>query len=239
MTCSATPGRGVFITFEGGDGAGKTTHIRFLASTLEAHGHEVLCLREPGGTVIGEKLRAILLDPAHEEMAPECELLIYEAARAQIVNQVIKPALERGAVVLCDRFYDSTIAYQVHGRGLDEGFTRLANNFACCGVHPDRTVLMVPPSAQDGLRRATKTDGADRIEQAGGDFHERVRQAFAGLAQAEPQRVRTVHSADKKSDTSRKVFAELADLFPWFQDMLADPAAFNAVDGPVEGGACG
>ena len=230
MTCNASSDRGVFITFEGGDGAGKTTHIRFLAATLRDRGYEVLCLREPGGTDIGEKLRAILLDPENKEMAPECELLIYEAARAQIVSQVIKPALERGAVVLCDRFYDSTIAYQVHGRGLDEGFVRQANGFACCGVHPDRTILMVPPSAQDGLHRATKSKGADRMEQAGSDFHERVRQAFAGLAEAEPQRVRTVYSAERKSQTSRKVFAELADLFPCFEEMLANPCAFDAVD---------
>ena len=239
MTCSSPLQRGVFITFEGGDGAGKTTHIRFLASTLEERGYEVLCLREPGGTGIGEKLRAILLDPAHKEMAPECELLIYEAARAQIVNQVIKPALERGAVVLCDRFYDSTIAYQVHGRGLDEEFTRLANGFACCGAHPDRTILMVPPSAQDGLQRATRSGGADRIEQEGAGFHERVRQGFALLAQQEPQRVRTVHSAQEKSQTSRRVFAELADLFPWFQDLLDAPDAFDILDAPVEGGARG
>ena len=99
--------RGVFITFEGGEGAGKTTHIRFLATALTERGSEVVCLREPGGTAIGEALRAVVLDPAHAEMAPEAELLIYEAARAQIVAQVIRPALERGAVVLCDRFDNS------------------------------------------------------------------------------------------------------------------------------------
>lgn len=230
MTCNAAAERGVFITFEGGDGAGKTTHIRFLAKMLESRGREVVCLREPGGTDIGEKLRAIVLDPANKEMCSECELLIYEAARAQIVSQVIAPALERSAVVLCDRFYDSTVAYQACGRGLSEEFVRCANEFACCGVHPDRTILMVAPSAKDGLHRATKANGADRIESAGHDFHERVTRAFEQLAEQEPERVRKVRSASKKSETSRAVFAELTDLFPWFEDLMADDSVFAPLD---------
>ena len=108
--------RGVFVSFEGGEGAGKTTHIRFLAETLEARGFEVVRLREPGGTAIGDKLRSIVLDPGNVAMCDACELLVYEAARAQIVEEVIKPALDRGAVVLCDRFFDSTTAYQAYGR---------------------------------------------------------------------------------------------------------------------------
>lgn len=214
--------RGVFITFEGGEGAGKTTHIRFLAETLEARGREVVRLREPGGTDIGEKLRAIVLDPGNAAMCDACELLTYEAARAQIVHQVVAPALARGAVVLCDRFFDSTMAYQGYGRGLDKDFVRRANEFACQGIRPDRTILLVPPSAEDGLIRATKRSGADRLEQAGVDFHKRVREAFASIAAEEPQRVRTVYSASCKSDTARAVFGELADLFPFFEDLLAD-----------------
>ena len=127
---------GIFITFEGGDGAGKTTHITFLASCLRAMGHEVICLREPGGTSVGEDLRAIVLDPKNAGLCAESELLIYEAARAQIIREVIIPALARGAVVLLDRFYDSTIAYQVYGRGLPMSFVRQANSFACQGVIP-------------------------------------------------------------------------------------------------------
>ncbi len=122
--------RGVFVSFEGGEGAGKTTHIRFLAETLEARGFEVVRLREPGGTAIGDKLRSIVLDPGNAAMCDACELLVYEAARAQIVEEVIKPALDRGAVVLCDRFFDSTTAYQAYGRGLDADFVRRANQFA-------------------------------------------------------------------------------------------------------------
>ncbi|MEF2672656.1 dTMP kinase, partial [Adlercreutzia sp.] len=113
---AAPANTGVFVTFEGGDGAGKSTQIRFLARLLEDAGREVVRLREPGGTAVGEALRAVVLDPAHEAMSDRAELLIYEAARAQIVDEVIRPALGRGAVVLCDRFYDSTVAYQGCGR---------------------------------------------------------------------------------------------------------------------------
>lgn len=134
---------GIFITFEGGEGAGKSTHIRFLAEALEEHGREVLCLREPGGTAVGEQLRSIVLDPENAALSDEAELLIYEAARAQIVSEVIAPALARGAVVLCDRFYDSTIAYQVFGRGLDRSFVEAANEFACQGVHPDLSLIHI------------------------------------------------------------------------------------------------
>ena len=124
-----TVGPGIFITFEGGDGAGKTTHITFLAECLRKMGHEVLCLREPGGTAIGEALRSIVLDPENSAMSDQAELLIYEAARAQIVKETIIPALARGAVVLLDRFYDSTVAYQAYGRGLPVSFVHQANVF--------------------------------------------------------------------------------------------------------------
>ena len=122
--------RGVFISFEGGDGAGKSTHLHYVAEALRARGEEVVCLRDPGGTIIGEQLRAAVLDPGNYIMSAECELLIYEAARAQLVAQIIRPALERGAIVLCDRFADSTIAYQGYGRGLDRAFIDQANAFA-------------------------------------------------------------------------------------------------------------
>ena len=232
MTSTNDAAKGVFITFEGGEGAGKTTHIRFLAETLEARGREVVRLREPGGTDIGEKLRGIVLDPGNAAMCDACELLVYEAARAQIVDQVIKPALKRGAVVLCDRFFDSTTAYQAYGRGLDADFVRRANEFACQGIVPDRTILLVPPSTKDGLVRATKNDGADRLEAAGVEFHERVRNAFAEIAAADPDRIRTVYSADAKSATSRAVFAELVDIFPFMEELLVDET--NAHFAPLD-----
>lgn len=231
MTCNnaAEAQKGAFITFEGGEGAGKTTHIRFLSQTLEAMGREVVCLREPGGTSIGEQLRAVVLDPRNDAMADECELMIYLAARAQLVAQIVKPALERGAVVLCDRFSDSTMAYQGFGRGLDRDLVRRANDFACQGIRPDRTILLVPPSTRAGLARAT-VEGADRLEAAGDAFHERVNAAFAQMAAEEPERMRTVRSASKKSDTARAVFAELADLFPQFEECLTSPTFFKALD---------
>ncbi len=226
--------RGVFITFEGGEGAGKTTHIRFLAAALTEHGSEVVCLREPGGTAIGEALRAVVLDPAHAEMAPEAELLIYEAARAQIVAQVIRPALERGAVVLCDRFYDSTIAYQVYGRGLPLDFVKQANAFSTGGLVPDRTVLLASNgSVQTSLYRATHRDGADRLERAGLDFHARVNEAFLRLAAEDRQRIRTVVSDERKSVTAAMVFHQLADLFPWMSDAnVCNEAFFAPLDAP-------
>ena len=222
--------RGIFITFEGGEGAGKTTHIRFLAEELQKRGHEVLCLREPGGTKVGEQLRAVVLDPENEELCDQTELLIYEAARAQIVSQVIAPALARGAVVLCDRFADSTVAYQGFGRGLDRDFLDRANAFACQGVRPDRTILLVTGgTARTGLGRATHR-GADRLERAGEEFHERVNAAFLELAAAEPERIRVVRSAERKSHTAQLVFRELADLFPWMDGVVDDPAFFERVN---------
>lgn len=213
---TAPVGPGIFITFEGGDGAGKTTHITFLANCLRKMGYEVLCLREPGGTAIGEVLRSLVLDPKNSNMSDETELLIYEAARAQIVKEVIIPALARGAVVLLDRFYDSTIAYQAYGRGLPLSFVRQANSFACQGVHPCRTILLTTQApAEVGLDRATHHSGADRLEQAGADFHARVNAAFMHLASENPQRIRVVSSAGEKDETARAIFKELADVFGW------------------------
>lgn len=210
---------GVFISFEGGDGAGKSTHLNFVAESLRRRGEEVVCLREPGGTIIGEQLRNVVLDPGNYLMKDECELLIYEAARAQLVFQVIKPALERGAIVLCDRFFDSTVAYQVYGRGLDREFITRANEFACQGVCPDRTILMMTGGdAELGLERATHHKHADRLEMAGVDFHERVNHGYRLLAETHPDRVRIVVSNATKEETARKVFAQLSDIFPYMGD---------------------
>lgn len=220
---------GTFITFEGGDGAGKSTHIRFLAQALEGVGREVVQVREPGGTRIGEALRRVVLDPANGDMAPECELLVYEAARAQITSQVILPALRRGAVVLCDRFYDSTVAYQGYGRGLSLDFVQRANLFAASGLVPDRTVLMrAPEGAAVSLRRATEDTGPDRMEAAGLAFHERVDAAFDRLPQSHPERVRAVETQPTKAETARKVFEAVADCFGWDPLNLPFDEAFFA-----------
>lgn len=231
MTCDRDA-RGVLVTFEGGEGAGKSTHIGILAAALEACGREVVRLREPGGTAIGEKLRAVVLDPGNSEMADECELLIYEAARAQLVSQVIVPALARGAAVLCDRFCDSTVAYQAAGRGLDEAFVRRANEFACQGVAPDLTILMDAGGACAGLARAAGRGRAlDRLERAGDGFHARVAAAFDGIAASDSGRVRVVRSAASKSATARSVFSAAAPVLPELRPLLLDEGFFSAFDG--------
>ncbi|MDO4501551.1 MAG: dTMP kinase [Coriobacteriia bacterium] len=222
---------GVFITFEGGEGTGKSTHIRFLSEALRKRGLEVVCVREPGGTSIGEELRQVVLNCNNRNMADDCELLIYEAARAQIVQETIRPALSRGAVVLCDRFADSTVAYQAYGRGLSLDLVRACNHIACRGLKPDRTILMVAPGgAEQGLERATRRFGADRLEMEDLSFHERVVEGFARIQEQEPERVRKVVSDDQRSVTARGVFAALADLFPWMQELLDDSSSFDSLD---------
>lgn len=206
--------RGVFVTFEGGDGVGKSTHIRYVANELRLAGREVVCLREPGGTGIGESLRAMVLDPDNGEISSEAELLMYEAARAQLVREVIRPALERGAVVLCDRFSDSTIAYQAYGRGLPLDFVRRANAFATGGIVPDRTILLVLGNTRKSLARATGAGAGDRMEQAGEVFHSRVNRAFLKLAKRDPKRIRIVRSSSSRKATAAAVAAELADILP-------------------------
>lgn len=202
--------RGAFITLEGADGCGKSTQAALLAEDIEAAGHEVVRLREPGGTPIGEKIRALVLDPANGEMAPECELLLFEAARAQLVRQVIGPALARGAVVVCDRFYDSTYAYQAAGRALDTGAIHAANALGSCGVTPDLTIVLDLPTAE-ALARATR-GGADRLEGEGVAFQERVRQGYLDLAAAEPARVRVVPAAGTVADVRVRIAREVAGL---------------------------
>lgn len=223
-------GPGIFITFEGGEGAGKTTHLNFLAKSLRALGCDVVCLREPGGTSIGEDLRRVVLDENNSAMSDETELLIYEAARAQLVREVIIPALRQDKVVLCDRFYDSTIAYQAYGRGLPIQFVKAANNFACLGVHPARTILLTTGeeegSVLEGLQRATKHGEADRLEQAGLVFHANVNRGFREMAAANPERIRVVSSQQAKPETARAIFREIADIFEWGDVDTYFPAGF-------------
>ncbi|NTU71596.1 MAG: dTMP kinase [Coriobacteriia bacterium] len=202
--------RGVLITFEGGEGCGKSTQLTALAHRLEAAGLRVRSLREPGGTTVGEAVRAILLDPANTGLDDVAELLLYEAARAQIVAEVIEPALEAGEVVLCDRFYDSTTAYQGHARGIDLAQVASLNRAATGGLVPDRTVLLdIEPAL--GIARAT-TDATDRLEAEDLAFHERVRAGFLAIAREEPARVRVVDAAGEIDSVAVRVAAALADL---------------------------
>ena len=203
-------GRGVFITLEGADGCGKSTQAALVADALEARGREVVRLREPGSTAISEKIRALLLDPGNAEMAPECELLLYEASRAQLTRQVIEPALARGAAVLCDRYYDSTYAYQAGGRALGDNLVRRANLLGSCGIVPDRTlVLDLEPTL--AYARAT-SGGADRMEAEGLAFQERVRAAYLRLAKEEPGRVRLIDASGEKDEVTARLLAELEGL---------------------------
>lgn len=202
--------RGTFITLEGADGCGKSTQVALLAAAIQAAGREVVRLREPGGTSISEKIRALVLDPDNAEMASECELLLFEASRAQLVRQVIEPALARGAVVLCDRFYDSTYAYQAAGRALDARVISQANALGSCGVTPDLT-LVLDMDTKDALARATR-GGADRLEAEGVAFQERVRQGYLDLAAAESGRVHVVDATGSTEEVLGRLVDEAAPL---------------------------
>lgn len=177
---------GCFITFEGGDGSGKTTQIVRLASALRDAGIDPLVLREPGGTVVGEGVRDILLDPRHEGLDAVAETLLFAASRAQLSATVIKPALDAGRVVICDRYADSTVAYQGYGRGLDLATVRAVNAWATRGLVPDRTILLdVDPA--EGIAAATPAE-ADRLEREELAFHARIRAGYLEMARDEPER---------------------------------------------------
>lgn len=177
--------RGVLVVFEGAEGAGKSTQLRLLAEWLGMRGREVVAVREPGGTVVGDEIRRILLDP-HSDIVPRSEALLFMASRAQLVEREIRPALDGGAVVLLDRFFLSTYAYQGNGRGLPEPDLRAANAIATQGLVPDLTLLLMLPVA-DGLARAMERGERDRMERADLAFHERVAHAFETFASREWQ----------------------------------------------------
>ena len=200
--------RGLFITVEGIDGCGKSTQARLIAAALEAAGHDVLRLREPGGVKISEQIRAILLDPANAEMGDVCELLLYEAARAQLVHQVIRPALAAGKTVVCDRFYDSTMAYQAFADGLDRNMVSQANELAVDGCRPDLTLVFDLP-VEDALRRRSGREAEDRLELKGLEFQERVAAGFRAVAADEPDRVKLIDAGGSIAEVFSGVAAEL------------------------------
>lgn len=197
---------GRLITFEGGEGTGKSTQIGLLAERLRRTGRVVVTLREPGGTAVGEAVRAVLLDTEHVTMSARAELLLYAAARAQLVEEVIVPALARGEVVLCDRYRDSSTAYQGHARGLALDMVRELNHAATGGLVPDLTILLdIDPSV--GLQRATKSAAADRLESEDLAFHERVREGFLAIAESEPGRVKVVDAALTPEEIAERIGA--------------------------------
>jgi dTMP kinase len=175
--------RGLLVVFEGAEGAGKSTQLRLLADWLGARGRDVVAVREPGGTIIGDEIRRILLDP-NADIVPRSEALLFMASRAQLVEREIRPALESGATVLLDRFFLSTYAYQGVGRGIPEADLRAANAIATQGLVPDLTLLLTMPVAA-GLARAIDRGERDRMERADLEFHERVARAFETFATRE------------------------------------------------------
>jgi len=208
--------KGTFVTFEGIEGSGKSTQIVLLANTLKTTGLHVVLTREPGGTPIGDQVRKILLDPANAGLDPSAELLLYAASRAQHLHEVIVPALAQGAIVLCDRFSDATLAYQGYGRGLDIEKIRTLDRLVTAGMRPDLTVLF-DIDAASGLARAQGRNSSRglaaeaRFENEALAFHERVRQGYLTLTRQEPERIRVVDATPGPEDVQRSVWAVVAE----------------------------
>lgn len=205
---------GVFISFEGVEGCGKSTQIQLLAETLRTNGHQVVVTREPGGTVLGQILRKLLLEPA-APLAPGAEVLMMLADRAQHIQEVIAPALNAGKIVLCDRFADSTIAYQGYGRKIDLVLLTQLNTFACGGYQPALTFLLDVPVVE-GLRRAQQRRGnasADHFEVESVAFHDRVREGFLAVARAEPDRIRVLDSTRPLEVVRQEIIATIQKRF--------------------------
>lgn len=186
--------RGIFITIEGPEGSGKSTHSKLLCDFLRRRGYRVLHTREPGGARISEAVRKILLNKNNKGMSDICELFLFLAARAQIVDEIVRPALKKGYVVVCDRFHDATVAYQGYGAGLDLKLIEEMGKLATKGIKPDLTVLL-DVETKKGLRRA---GAKDRIETKSLEFHKRVRGGYLALAEREPERIKVVPTTEAK-----------------------------------------
>ena len=195
---------GLFVTFEGVDGCGKSTQIKLLKEHLEKQGKKVILIREPGGTKISESIREIILSVENSEMVDNCEMLLYAAARAQLVEQVIKPNLEQGAIVLCDRFVDSSYVYQGFARGLGLEKVETINKIAMNNIEPDITLFFdIEPKVS--LQRRMKVSSADRIEKEKLDFHKKVYQGYKYLAQKYPERIKTIDANCEIEDVKKQI----------------------------------
>jgi dTMP kinase len=207
---------GLFITFEGTEGSGKSTQIQLLAKRLEELKRNVTILREPGGTAIGEEIRHTLKhSPASAAMFPETELLLMNASRAQLVREIIRPALAEHKLVLCDRFFDSTIAYQVFGRGLDATQVQRIIEFAAGGIGPDLTLLLRVPLEVSESRRAGR-QSTDRFEEQEREFFRRVEQGYDAIAASTDTRVRSI-------DATRTIDEVHAEIWRWVEAILCTP----------------
>ena len=208
------PRSGLFVSFEGGDGCGKTTQMRLLAARLRSEGHSVLETTEPGGTRIGAQIRRILLDSANQEIRPTAELLLYFASRAQNVEEAILPALAEGRIVLTDRFTDSTLAYQGFGRGLGERVVAELDRIACRGLAPDVT-LLIDIDLETSLSRARQRNldlSESRMDEQAVEFHRRVREAYLAMAAKEPQRFRVVDGRGDAASVAEAAWQALAPV---------------------------
>jgi dTMP kinase len=201
---------GVLITFEGGEGTGKSTQAGLLATRLSEAGLEVHPFREPGGTELGDEIRRLLLDPEMQPPFARAELLLYEASRAQLVEREILPRLGAGDIVILDRFTDSTLAYQAWGRGLDEAAVRSFNDYATHGCSPDLTILL-DAEVDLGMARAT-LGGADRLELELDEFHMKVREGFRAIAAAEPERVKLIAADAPRGTVATAVWEHVERL---------------------------
>lgn len=210
--------RGVFITFEGSEGCGKSTQVKRLAARLEQAGVPVLITREPGGTAIGEKIRDLLqFAPESLAMTPEAELLLFEASRSQLVREIIRPALEQGTIVISDRFFDSTTVYQGVARKLEPDVVEKLNDFAVGGARPDLTFLLevdITTARERMLRRVRPVQAVDRMEQEPVEFYERVSEGYRELARRDPARIRVLDGAQSPDEIEAEIWREVSERFP-------------------------
>lgn len=205
--------KGIFITIEGGDGSGKSTQIDLLMSYFDEHGFKVLLTREPGGTPISEKIRAVILDSNNMEMDNMTEVLLYAAARAQHVAEFIKPSIEQGKVVICDRFVDSSVVYQGYARGVGIDAVEDINSYATLGLIPDLTILLdLPPDL--GLFRKKNQQALDRLELESDAFHLKVNEGYRLLAKRHQNRILTVDATKSIEDIHQIILEAIKALLP-------------------------
>jgi dTMP kinase len=205
--------KGLFITFEGPDGAGKTTQIRKLAESLQHDGYEIVVTREPGGTSISDQIRSILLSPDHKQMADQAEVLLYAASRAQHVHEKILPAIQRNAIVLCDRYIDASLAYQSYGLGIDEETVMMINRYASSGLTADRTYLLDIPVEESRSRLLDRASGAanlslDRIELKEAEYHKRVREGFLQIYRRNRERICLLDAGRPEDMIAREILED-------------------------------
>ena len=202
--------KGTFITFEGCEGVGKSRQIKMLEEYLVKHNVEYFLTREPGGTTVSEQIRSVILDGKNVAMTDECEALLYAAARVQLLKESVKPKLDAGVLVLCDRYIDSSFAYQSYGRGLDKEFVAKINDYAIKNFMPNYTVFLNLPPEQAFLRKGG-ADKTDRLELSGMDFHKKVYAGYVELAKETPDRFIVIDASGERDETHAKIITALKE----------------------------